>query len=508
MKTKIANHQRNKRMGTLLLSSILSLSLFGCGGSDGDDNGYIQLYNLSSNAPGVYLTVDQYDDDDYDENIHSPVSFTSISSRLGYDNDTYDIELAWEDDYDSVYDLEVVYESELKVDNDTVDLLVITDDIRSPTVLMYEIPVRDDDELDDDTDDEVFNLRVLNMHSASDGVDLYYSESDETFNEAILFNQSTYSQLSDNQKLDQDGYTFYLTNAGSTEVLYTSQDIDFPYASEHIIVVRQNTGVGTSPFTLDIISTSYITEYPDTNADAAYRVYNAMVTNDVFPEYDGSFDFYIDAIDDSPEVSNLAFGESSESIIIGSGDYSMNLVNPVTQETILSNHLLTLNENTDKTVFFYLLEEAVDDDNDGNIDENNDGQIDELEVIMNTLVVENNHSDSIYSHQMNVINLIDQDEIIDDFTSIKVYFILDDETVDTAEQSVTSIFATPSSVELLNNTYKVKVIGRLDSSNRELATTDLVLTEESTDQFIILEKDANEPSGYRMTFEDQVIDQQ
>jgi hypothetical protein len=504
MKTKIANHQRNKRTGSLLLSSILSLSLFGCGGSDNDDNGYIQLYNLSSNAPGIYLTIDQYNDDDFDEKIHSPVAFSSVSSRLTYDNDTYDMELSWENDYDSVFDLEIVYENELKVDNDTVEFIVITDDIRSPTVLTYEIPVRDDDELEDDTDDEVFNLRVLNMHTLSDGVDLYYSESDETFNEAILFNQTNYSQLSENQKIDQDGYTFYLTAAGSADVLYTSQDIDFPYASEHIIVIRPNTGVGTSPFTLDIISTSYITEYPDTNAEASYRVFNAIVKNDQLPQYDNSFDFHIDAIDDSPEVSDLTFGQASQSIITDSGDYSMSLVNPVTQETILSNHLLALSENTDKTIFFYLLEEAVDEDGDNNIDEDGDGYIDELEVTMNSLIVENNHSDSIYSHQMNVINLIDQDEIIDDFTSVKVYFVRSDEIIETAEQSITAIFANPSSVELLNNTYSVFVIGRLDSSDIILSSSELVLTEDSKDQFIILEKDSDTATGYRMTFNNQV----
>jgi hypothetical protein len=41
-----------------MLTTMLSLSMFGCG-SDGS-TGYIQLYNLSTNAPGIYLTVDFY----------------------------------------------------------------------------------------------------------------------------------------------------------------------------------------------------------------------------------------------------------------------------------------------------------------------------------------------------------------------------------------------------------------------------------------------------------------
>jgi hypothetical protein len=505
MKINFLNHQQNKQqLFNLLLITGLSSSLLGCGsGSDDSGTGYIQLYNLSSNSPEIYLTLDQEDNDDFDEKTHSAIEFTNISSRLTYDKDTYDIELAWENEYDNTYDLEVVYESELTVSQDTVELVVVTDDIREPSVLVYEIPVRDDDELDDDTDDEVFNVRVLNMHTLSDGVDIYYSESDETFNEATLLNQTHYSEMSDNQKIAQDGYTFYLASAGSNEVLYTSQDIDFPYASEHIMVIRQNTGVGSSPFILDIISTSYIYEYADTNAEASYRIFNAIVEHDLLPQYNNSVDFHVDGVDDSPEISSLNFGEFSQPIITDSGDYSMSLVDPTTQDSILSNHLLALSENTDKSIFFYLLEEAVDEDGDGDIDEDGDGYIDEIKVTMNSLIVDNNQSSSIYSHQMKVVNLIDQDDVIDDFSSIKVYFVRNDEIIDTAEQSLTAIFANPSALTLLNNTYTVYVIGNLDSSDIILSSSELILNEDSRDQFIILEKDASSSTGYRMVFANQ-----
>jgi hypothetical protein len=370
-------------------------------------------------------------------------------------------------------------------------------------VFIYQVPIRDDDEIDDDNDHEVFNIRVLNMHTLSEGVDIYYSESDETFNEASLLNTTNYSEMAANQKIAQNGYIFYLTFAGHDEVLYTSEDIDFPYAAEYIMVIRENTGVGLSPFILDIISTSSIDEFPDTNAEASYRIFNAIVENDLLPQYDNSVDFHIDGIDDSPEVSSLSFGEFSQPIITDSGDYSMSLVDPTTQESILSNHLLALNENTDKSIFFYLLEEAIDEDGDGDIDENGDGYIDKTQVTMNSLIVDNNQSSSIYSHQMKVINLIDQDEVIDDFSSIKVYFVRHDEIIDTADQSLTATFANPSAVTLLNNTYTVYVIGKLDSSDIILSSSELILNEESRDQFIILEKEASSSTGYSMIFANQ-----
>ena len=498
----------NKQRLRAWLMIFISLSLLGCNTSSDDDSGtgYIQLYNLSSNAPNIYLTVDKYDDEDYEENNHSGVPYTYASSRFSYEADTYDIELAWQSEYNSQYNVETVYENQLKINSYTVELVVITDDIKAPKIFVYELPVRDDDELTSDSYDEIFNIRVLNMHTDFSGVDMYYSLSDETFNEAVLLSQTSYSQLSDNQKIAQNDYIFYLTEAGSTQVLFTSEDMSFPYAAEYTMVIRGNTGVGSSPFMLDKLSTSSIVQYADANAEASYRVYNGIIEHSLLADYQNSFDFYINGIDDLPEVPALNFGEFSTSNLIESGDYSMSIISSSTQSPLLKNHLLALTENTDKTIFFYLLEEAVDEDGDGDIDEDGNGTIDQTKITINSLVVANSQSTSIYSHKMTVINLIDQDEIIDDFSSIKVYFVKNDEIIDTAAQYLTANFATPSTVELLNNTYTVYVIGKLDTSNIILSTTELVLNEDSKDQFILLEKDENSATGYKVTFANQSAD--
>jgi len=497
-------HRKSKQLTALWLSLIFSLSLIGCDSDDDDSGaGYIQLYNLSENAPGIHLTVDKYNDDDFDEKTHSAIVFTNISSRLTYEIDTYDIELAWQSEYSNQYDLETIYESQLTVNSDTVEFIVIAEDIKALNVLVYEIPVRDDNEVNDDNDDEVFNIRVLNIHTWSEGVEIHYSESDETFNEAKLLSQTTYTEMADNQKVAQGDYIFYLTSVGSNEVLFTSPDIAFPYAAEYIMVIRANTGAGSSPFTLDKVSTSSIVEYSDINAEASYRVYNGIIEHELLTDYEESFDFHINSIDDSPEVFELTFGQFSPSILTNSGDYSMSLVTSNTQNPMISNHLLALNENVDKTIFFYLLEEAIDEDGDGDIDEDGDGHIDEIGITVNSLVVNNSPNESIYSHQMTVINLIDQDEINDDFINIKVYFVRNDEVIETADQYLTAIFANPSSVELLNNTYSIYTIGTLDSSEIIITSTELVLDEESKNQFIILEKDIDSSTGYKMTFANQ-----
>jgi len=102
-----------------------------------------------------------------------------------------------------------------------------------------------------------------------------------------------------------------------------------------------------------------------------------------------------------------------------------------------------------------------------------------------------------------VINLIDEDEINDDFTYIKVYFVQSDETIETAEQLLTATFATPNAVELTNNTYDVYAVGRVNSSDIILSAMEITLDEDSNDLFMVLERDISAATGYKMVFTDQ-----
>ena len=87
--------------------------------------------------------------------------------------------------------------TKINIEDDEVTFVVLAEDVASPTVITYNIAIIDDDE---DDDDDLFNLRVLNMHPYSAGIDVYMSESNETFNEAELVGEYTYTELSENQK--------------------------------------------------------------------------------------------------------------------------------------------------------------------------------------------------------------------------------------------------------------------------------------------------------------------
>jgi len=483
------------RIPTLLASALL-IGLVGCNSDDDETDGYIQFYNASPNAPKLFLIVDKNDDDDYDEVIHTGVSYAQSTGYLEYEVDAYDIEIAWQDD-DDTNNLETIYTDQLQVTEDNIQFVVINEDISNPNVLIFDTPVIDDD---DDLDDDLFNIRFLNMHSWSAGIDIYLSKSNETFNEAMLIGQYNYSEISQNIKFEQDDYIFYITSAGSSDILYQSDEISYPSTAQYVMVIRQNIGSGSSPFILDkVSSSSRVVEYPDADAEGKFRVYNGITHHQLLPSYQGVFDLHLDGIDTSAEISSLALGEFSHSFLTSFGDYSMSLTLEASDQTLVDNHLLTLDINSDKSVFFYLLEEDVDEDGDGDVDENGDGYVDEIEVTINSLIVNNNPYESIYDHQVNVINLVDE------FKSLDVYFVRSDETIETADYSTKAYYTTPHAITLRNNTYSVYVIAEEDSSELILATFELTLDETSQDLFLILEEDVDSATGYKMSFQNQKI---
>ncbi|XQW85331.1 hypothetical protein ACOYR1_00975 [Thalassotalea piscium] len=487
------------------LLCVLLVGLYGCGsGSDDDDNqGYVKFYHVAKNAPKMYLTLDEdisSDEDDEVEVTYVGINYGEASSSNLIATNDYTFELAWqEDDSTSRDDLSIIYQSDVLIEEDTIKLIVLSDDVNLPTVNVYNIPVIDDE---DDTDNDLFNIRALNMYPGSDTLDMYYSATDETFNEAVLLNQVTYQELSDNTKLSEDEYIFYITAHGSDEVLFQSDEISFPYSSQYVMAIRENTGAGSSPYIIDRLAPSSIEEYSDFNSEAKISAYNAIPSNDLIENYQENLSLEINGINDSLTFDSLDYGQLSATHTIAHGDYSLDLINNGDNTYLLSNHLLSLPENSNKTVFFYADEESVDEDGDGDVDENGDGIIDEVEINIHSMVLNNYTLDSIYNHEVTMVNLVDSN----DFQVVNVYFVRNDETIESAFNHRSITFANSDTITLNNNTYQVFIVAQDNSSNIILNAFDLVLDESSTAKYLIMEADSSTPSGYKATLIDQVVE--
>ncbi|MBF7072661.1 hypothetical protein ISG33_04520 [Glaciecola sp. MH2013] len=500
------NKTAPQRSLTLFRTTLTALALFTLGACSSDDNGdgedaYLNLYNASVNSPAIFLTVDEdldSDDDDEIETTYSSVRFGESSGYKTIPSDSYYIELAWqEEDSAARSDLTLVYQEQTKLEEDTIRLLVLAGDILDPSIVSYDIPVIDDDE-DDDLD--LFNLRVLNISTSTNPYDIYLSDADETFNEAELIGSYSPQELSENQKFEQEQYIFYVTEAGSDEVVYQSNEVTFSLTSQYVIALRDNTGVGSAPVLLDLIASGGTTNLPDDDSEARVRYFNGMQVSELMPEYTGAINISTSSDGSDLDVSALATNSFSEPLDKDNGDYSVRINDSQTDERLFANQLLSLPENTYKTIFYYIQEEAVDEDDDGNVDENDDGIVDAYKAVLRTLETTTLEGNSIYEHQVKVVNLVDNTE----FSRIATYFVKSDEIISTAEATRSVVFGNQSSLYLRNNTYQVFAVAEIDGTEIILTQDELTLDQDSNAMFMILVEDENAENGVSIQWADQV----
>jgi hypothetical protein len=446
-----------------------TLAVSACSGSSSDSGtGYYQLYNASANAPKIYMSIDDTD--------FSGVSSGNLSSFIEADVGEQSVELSRQDDDNSYLAL---YSDTLKTKSDMAQLLVVTGDISSPSILTYQYEIENPDD-----EDEQFTFHLLDLSSSDQSIDVYLSKDDETFNEAQLLSQLSFGEFSDSQYFTSDeSYRFYITYAGSDEILYQSESIYFGYTSQYIIAIRDNSGVGDSPFMIEKLSqSSYIENYPDEDSGAAFNVFNGITSNELLPNYQGYISVALQQTETSETIENLSFGSLSSTLNVPFGDYQMSITGENNQ-IIAKNQRLSLPANSLKTVFFYqTVEEAnlADDDNTN----------DETKLYINALTVENSNRNSVYDHQISLINLID------DYDGVNVYFVRSDETIDTATYNSYNTIASPVTLTLLNNTYDIYVVGKEDNTDVILASSSVTLDENSGDLFLVMTTDSQTISGY------------
>lgn len=476
--------------------------LSGCG-SDTEDSGFIDFYNASANSPAVHLTLDEDLDDDDDDEVeitYGAVRYGKTLKNQSVPSQKYYYELAWQDDEDSKLrkDLDLISEGQLSVRDDEITLVVMSGDLPQQDATVFNIPIIDDD---DDHDDDLFNLRFLNVVDYDSPLDIYISEHDETFSEAKFVTSIHYLDLSDNFKFEEDRYIFYITEPGKSEVIFESEEISYPYTNQYILSVRRNPGAGSSPFVIDNIGNTRLDEYQAVDDEAKIRFYNGIQRSQLLDDYNGSISLTSDISElDAPLASNLPVGEFSDQFVVRKGDYHVSLMDGETNEVLLANQLVTIPKNTDRTVFYYLIEEWVDDDEDGDFDEDGDGVVDETEAKIKTIIVQNSTARRVQEHEIKMLNLA----YSEDFSRVTFYFVKNDEIVETAGTKRQTNIGTSTTATLLNNTYEVYVIAWIDNNEIILDSLLLTLNEESSELYLLLEVDEHAPTGYKMSLHNQL----
>ncbi|TKB52726.1 DUF4397 domain-containing protein [Ferrimonas aestuarii] len=455
---------------------LLGLTLFGCGSSSSDSNetAYFQLYNASPNSPDLTITLTDSDDDEF---TYSNISFPDASGYFSLETRHYDYTISWEDTNNDLID---IHQSSLDIIKDQLQLLVVTGDINVPQVAQYGIEIED---LDEDEYDDMFALRFLNINTTAQTLDVYIADIDETFEQAVLLTQVDHESLTDSVYLDIDDYKVFITKENDDEVLYESAEITFYSSTQYIIIARDNAGAGTSPLTLDRLTTSSgAIEYPDVTAEVKFNVYNALGLHELLPENCGVLDIDVHSLNIQFDINELAFGELSEQFIAEEGDYTLNFYDTATGTMIDNNHLFSLEADQNRTVFVYSREYEGDPDKD---------EQDWLEV--HSLAVDHSQRQSIYDHKMATVNFVDE------YSYVTYYFVLPNETIDTASYSVSVNFGSSKEVLLPNAEYLIYAVAEEYNTQLILDTIELTLDENSGEYFLLIEETPDTSSGFTMS---------
>lgn len=460
-----------------LVGTLAAASLIGCGGSssDSDSTGFLKFYNASDNAPYIYLELN--------EAAFSGADFGKSNGMYEIDSDSYDMTLSFKE---GTSDYNTINEQTIDINDAKVTFVVMTGDASDPQVQTYQY----EDE-DPETEDNQFTFRWLNLHPTQTDVDVYMSQDDQTFNEAVLLGSQSHGALSESHYYELESYKFYLTETGSSEVLYESDEIPFIYTSQYIMTIRANNGPGESPFTIDRLSkTGSGVAYADIDAGAQLRFYNGLAQNPLLPQFNNEIDINLDGVNGNESITGLAKGQFSEALDFNIGDYAIDIKASDNGTAIAENHFVSLPTNSDRTVFVFLTEVTEEDDGDPDT-------VEETEIYVNTLPVDNSNRVSLYDHKIDVINLVD------DYDNLSVYFVRSNETVDTAEYKLFSASGEPDSITLENNSFDISVVGSENDNDLLLAFEQISLSSDSGDLFMIIEEAPESPSGYSIKFQQQ-----
>lgn len=441
-----------------ILSLIALTSLVGCGGSGGDDSdfsgAFIQFYNGAANSADTIIRSD-----DLDLGVSS---YGDATANIELEGGSTDFELYYVDtdgQENNVADLNL----DLTVGNKA--LIVMSGDFNSPDIATIDFQRS--------SLDEGFTLRFLSV-VPEQSYDVYVADSGDPFEAAnfatsLSFNEAeqvAFFDVEDNDPLiwDIDDYKVFITLPGSEEVIYESDNIDFEFLTDYVLIVRPNTGPNQNELVVDVvINSSFLDSFDSLLASAQFRVYNSLQSNDITT-------ILTRGQTDQAQV-DVASNELTEFASLDTGDYQVTVMDEQ-GDTLSSSGLLTLGQNEARTLVIYT---------------------DESEQVR-TLNAEVSAQPQVFEHDINVVNLVPN---VDDLI---LYFVRADETVDTADFSAANLdFATVRSESVLSDFYRLTLVREDQNDNLELLfISDLIAIDEETFYLITVEASDTQSSGFEV----------
>ncbi|MBT1066106.1 DUF4397 domain-containing protein [Bowmanella sp. Y26] len=445
-----------KALSVPLLVSASVLALAGCGGSSSDDSvypsAYIQFYNGSPNSADTDLYLGDTE--------LGGAAYGDASGLSTVDAGDATLALKRTDANDKV--VEVMSKS-ITLSESHKSLFMLIGDYEAPTLVEHKFERQ-----------ELTDHFILYAMSAveSTNYDLYMAEAGAPFDDANKIDSLSFGDViegkywdadSANPNWDSGDYVVFLTEPGKTEVIYESPTIKFSYDTEYTMVVRQSAGTSQNNLSVDlIINSTTISSYKDVRAGAQYRVYNSLEEQGMTVTVKGT---------DTDNQDALSSRELGEFHSVRYGDYQISAVTAESNASF-NNRLLTLNQGDAKTVVVYLNKEDK----------------------LTTLAFEESDLPQVYEHELNVVNLVK------DYANVDIYFVRQDETVETAQYKIKRLgFANSEDITLPSDYFEIIALHDDNSGNQTLLyRTETLAIDEAVNYMVSIEPDVSSASGYRV----------
>lgn len=451
----------NKKLGQLILISAVGTVMFGCGSDSSDssssDVAYVQYYNASPNSTSTSLVLDDYS--------YSAIDFADAMPRYGYSTGSADLDVYGQDEDGETV---TIYTDTVEMNADDNHLFVLHGDYTEPQLLDINYNREDMDDLNADDDYEYSKMQVLIANVATDEgtFDAYISLDTQDFDEAVMLGSVGYGTYSDSMVLDTEDYIVYLTEAGSTDVVYTTGSMDFTTETVYKLVIRNSFGAGDLKINIDSVdSTTTVDNYAALESTADYRIFNGLETQNI--------DVTISSQQETQYLYDVAAFSVSDYQSTSFNDYGITVKDATTKTQLFNNLLVTFEQDDVKSVLVY---------------QNEDGSVEGMEITQDL-------RPRAYEYKVDVVNLSY------DYDDLSVYFVRDSETIETAEYTLTDLdFVEEQSTTLPEDFYEINIVYEADNGTQTLIYQSETLDISGDSNFtFVLTPDSTSTLGHRLT---------
>ncbi|WP_394129602.1 hypothetical protein [Shewanella maritima] len=450
----------NFKLSRLMLGSVLLASFVGCSSDSDEDTttqySYFQYYNASANSTLTALVLDDY--------TYSGIDFADAIPRYSYSEGSSEVSiLGLDEDGNSVE----LLEADTQFDLDTEHLFVLYGDFHTPQLLDLQFNREDMDDLNDDEDNDYSKMQVLiaNVSAEDSSYDAYISLATQSFTEATALGNVGYGEYSQEQVFDTGEYLIYLTEPGSSEVIYTTSIMGLTDNTAYKMLIRPSFGVGELKLVIDSVdSTTTVQSYPALESLASINIYNGLDSQDV--------DIQIASQQETQFVYDIQPFSLSEFQNMGYNDYAVSGVSSADDSSLFDNVLVTFNQDEVYTLIVYSEDDTV-----------------------KTMAVSHDLRPRPYESLVAITNLVDVAD------NLAVYFVRDSETIETAQYQMTDIDFEEQQSELIpHGDYDISIVKTDDNGTQTLMyqSESFEFNGDSNYQFILV-PDSTSSFGHRLT---------